>query len=95
VFPSDGAEGLPLGPMEALATGLPVVATEVSDLASLLTGAALLVPPGDTGALTAACARLLADRDLRARLGARGRAVVRERFSVQAAVEQHVARYLR
>jgi glycosyltransferase involved in cell wall biosynthesis len=94
VFPSDGAEGLPLGPMEALAAGVPVVATEVSDLGPLLTDAALLVPPGDTGALTAACGNLLGDPDLRAQMGERGRSVVRERFSVRAAVEQHVARYL-
>jgi glycosyltransferase involved in cell wall biosynthesis len=94
VFPSDGAEGLGLGPMEALAAGLPVVATDVSDLRHLVTGAALLVPRADTDALAAACARLLADAGLRAELGARGQKVVRERFSVHAAVEQHVAHYL-
>jgi glycosyltransferase involved in cell wall biosynthesis len=94
VFPSDGAEGMGLGPMEALACGVPVVATEVSDLRPLIGGAALLVPRGDLDALAAACARLLGDRGLRAELGARGQAIVRERFSVHTAVEQHVAHYL-
>jgi glycosyltransferase involved in cell wall biosynthesis len=94
VFPSDGAEGMGLGPMEALAAGVPVVASDVSDLRPLITGAALLVPRGDIGALAAACARLLDDPALRAELGARGPAVVRERFSVHAAVAQHVAHYL-
>jgi glycosyltransferase involved in cell wall biosynthesis len=93
VFPSDGAEGLGLGPLEALAAGTPVVATAVSDLPRLLPGAALLVPPGDEPALVAAARRLLDDAGLRGELARRGPALVRERLSVEAAVRQHVAHY--
>lgn len=61
----------PLKPVEAMALGRPVVASELPPLAGLVrdgeTG--LVVPPGDAGALAAALARLADDRDLLARLG--------------------------
>lgn len=95
VFPTTGAEGLPLGPMEALASATPVVATSVSDLATLAADAALVVPPGDAAALVAACRRVLADPALAARLGESGRALVAEQLDVRAAAEQHVQRYFR
>jgi glycosyltransferase involved in cell wall biosynthesis len=94
VFPTTGAEGLPLGPLEALAAGAPLVATAVSDLERLLPGCALLVPPGDASALADAARRLLDDPSLRAELGERGRALVRERLSVRSAARQHVGHYL-
>jgi glycosyltransferase involved in cell wall biosynthesis len=94
VFPTTGAEGLPLGPIEALASGTPVVATSVSDLATLAADAALVVPPGDAHALVEACRRLLADRALAGELGARGRALVTARLDVGAAARLHVERYL-
>ncbi|HEV3001259.1 MAG TPA: glycosyltransferase family 4 protein [Solirubrobacteraceae bacterium] len=94
VFPTTGAEGLPLGPMEALASATPVVATSVSDLATLAADAALVVPPGDAGALVAACRRVLADPAFAAQLGARGRALVGERLDVHSAVRLHIERYL-
>ncbi|HEX2086925.1 MAG TPA: glycosyltransferase family 4 protein [Solirubrobacteraceae bacterium] len=94
VFPTTGAEGLPLGPIEALASGTPVVATSVSDLAALAARAALIVPPGDVEALVAACRRVLADPALASDVGARGRALVAERLDVAAAARLHVERYL-
>jgi glycosyltransferase involved in cell wall biosynthesis len=54
---------------EALARGLPVVGTTTGAIADLVgDGAGLLVPPGNTGALTEAVARVLGDAPLRARL---------------------------
>jgi glycosyltransferase involved in cell wall biosynthesis len=93
VFPSNGAEGLPLGPLEALAAGVPLVATAVSDLPELLGGAAVLVPPGDDAAFVEACRRLLDDDGMRAELARRGETLVNERLSVGSAVEAHVRRY--
>ncbi len=68
-------EGLPMSVIEAMLTGLPVVAANVRGPAEQvvpeITG--LLVPPGDAPALTAALRRLIADPALRARMGAAGR----------------------
>jgi glycosyltransferase involved in cell wall biosynthesis len=94
LFPSSGPEGLGLGPLEALAAGVPVVATEVSDLRTLLAGAAVLVPPGDAGALAAGCRRLLGDATLASSLRNRGLELVSGRLNVARAAEQHVRHYL-
>jgi len=65
---------------EALARGLPVVATMTGALAKLVgSQAGLLVPVGDTAALTAALTRMLDDPSLRARL-AEGARHVRDRL---------------
>ncbi len=94
VFPSTAAEGLPLGPLEALAAGVPLVAASVSDLPRLLPGAARLVPPGDRPAVLRECRRLLDDDGLRAELARRGPELVRRRLSVGSAVDVHLRRYL-
>jgi glycosyltransferase involved in cell wall biosynthesis len=94
VFPSAGAEGLGLGPLEALAAGVPVVATAVSDLATLLSGSALLVAPGNAPALVAACRRLLEDPRLADSLRRRGRELVRDSLNVARAADVHVEHYL-
>lgn len=68
--------------LEALATGTPVVASDLPGLSDAVTGGAepagLLVEPGDTAGLTAALTRLLGDDDERERMGraARTRAAV-------------------
>jgi glycosyltransferase involved in cell wall biosynthesis len=68
-------EGLPLAIIEAMMAGLPVVATRVGGVAELVedgvTG--LIVPPRDGEALTRALRRLLADPELRHRMGMAGR----------------------
>jgi glycosyltransferase involved in cell wall biosynthesis len=66
-------EGSPLALHEALAAGRPVVAAAVGGIPELLTfgQAGLLVPPEDPGALAAAVGRVLSDRSLAERLGAR------------------------
>jgi len=94
VFPTTGNEGLPLGPVEAMAAGLPIVASAVSDLPAIAGDALHLVPPGDAAALLDACRMLLADRNRAAALGQRAQDAARARFSVEAAVDAHMARYL-
>jgi glycosyltransferase involved in cell wall biosynthesis len=70
--------------MEAMAMGLPVVATRVGGSLDQVdegrTG--LLVAPGDADELAAALARLMDDPDLRARMGAAGPRRIAERFSM-------------
>ena len=91
-------EGFSLPVIEAMSCGLPVVATTggaLREIAGSDGDAALLVPPADAGALATALARLIDDRELRARLGARGRARVMERFTWRAAARATVDIYER
>jgi glycosyltransferase involved in cell wall biosynthesis len=93
LFPGSGAEGLPLGPLEALAAGAPVVATAVSDLAMLLPGSALLVAPGDPATLVEACRRVLVDPELADAVRRSGRELVVSGLNVARAVDVHVQHY--
>jgi glycosyltransferase involved in cell wall biosynthesis len=74
-------EGVPQVLVEALASGTPIVATDVGGVGSALEGgrAGLLVPPADLDALTAAVRRLSDDAELREQLVARGLELARER----------------
>lgn len=72
VLPSR-TEGLPVALLEAMSTGLPVVATDVGGVAAAVEDAGLVVPPSDPSALAAALSRLLADETRRTELGLRGR----------------------
>lgn len=79
------AEGQGIAALEAMAAGVPIVASRVGGLAEMLTDGetALLVPPDDPNALAAALARLQADDELRARLSAVGKRLVRESYDVR------------
>jgi len=61
-------EGLPQVMIEALAAGLPVVATDVGGIGEALGDAVLLTPPGDVDAAVAAVRRVCEDDRLRERL---------------------------
>jgi glycosyltransferase involved in cell wall biosynthesis len=71
------SEGLPYVVLEAMASGRPVVATDVGGVAEGVGSAGILVPPRDPSATAAACTRLLTDNQLRRALAqkARDRAV--------------------
>jgi glycosyltransferase involved in cell wall biosynthesis len=71
------SEGLPYVVLEAMASGRPVVATDVGGVSEGVGSAGILVPPRDPSAVAAACARLLTDHNLRQVLArkARDRAV--------------------
>ncbi len=78
-------EGLPLSIIEAMRSGLPVIATRVGGVPELVidgeTG--LLVGPDDVGAMADAMRRLASDSALRSRLGAAGRQRFVEHFTVE------------
>jgi len=94
VLPSH-REGLPLVLLEAMAHGRAVVATPVGGIPSLVedgvTG--LLVRKGDPKALREAIERLLADPDLRRKLGAAARSSVRDLASWDRVVDETLAAY--
>jgi glycosyltransferase involved in cell wall biosynthesis len=76
-------EGLPNAVLEAMAHGVPVVATDVGGTSSLLaTGAGPLVPPRDASALASALEAMVRDPELRARAGREGRALIEARYTV-------------
>ncbi len=66
-------EALPLVLLEAMAEGLPCIATDVGDVRAAAGDDVLVVPRGDVEALAAALTALLADPALRAGLGGRAR----------------------
>ena len=89
-------EGLPLLPMEAMALGVPVVATRLPGIAEVIddgvTG--LLTPPGDEGAMLDAIESLLADESLQRGLRAAGRARVEQHFDHRAVAAAYRQTYL-
>lgn len=78
------AEGVPVVLMEALASGVPVVTTQIAGVPELVENGetGLLVPPGDPDALAAAIATLLDDPGRRRAMGAKGAAKVAADFDV-------------
>jgi len=87
------SEGFPFVLLEALAMGRPVVASRVNGVPELIedhkTG--LLVPARDPQALAAAIREMLSDPTAASKMGADGRAVVRERFTVDRMVANTTA----
>jgi rhamnosyl/mannosyltransferase len=82
--------------LEAMASGKPVISTDVASGVSWVnqheqTG--LVVPAGDAGALRAALLRLMGDAALRRRLGRQGRARVEDEFTVSRLRERLRALY--
>ena len=86
VLPSRSEQSGSLAVLEALQAGCAVVASRVDGIPEdVADGAsALLVEPGDAGALASSLARLLGDPDLRRRLAAGARRRFEERFSASA-----------
>jgi glycosyltransferase involved in cell wall biosynthesis len=79
------AEGTPNSVIEAMAAGLPVIATRIGGLPDLVTDqTGILVDPGNGDALARAMQRLAADRALRERMGRAARRRYESLFSSEA-----------
>jgi len=79
--------------LEAMASGVPVVEPRRGALEEIVerTGGGLLVPPDDPDALADALCRMVCDRQLREELGRRGRAGVRQHYSIEGSTDRLLA----
>lgn len=79
-------EGFPVAPLEAMACGLPIVATEVPGIPDILddyeNSGGIRVPCEDSESLALALIRLLDDEDLRQQLGRQAKQRVKDKFSL-------------
>jgi glycosyltransferase involved in cell wall biosynthesis len=84
-------EGFGLVLLEAMAAGVPIVATDVPGIRDIVIhhDNGLLVPPKNPPALAAAIGQVLSDFALRDRLVARGRETVLERFTWESVYPQY------
>jgi colanic acid/amylovoran biosynthesis glycosyltransferase len=96
VLPSGKTEGIPVALMEALASGVAVVATAVSGVPELVEDGVTgrLVPPGDADALADALVDLQRDPALAARLTAAGRARVLASFDLRTNTRHLAERFI-
>jgi glycosyltransferase involved in cell wall biosynthesis len=91
------AEGLPVSMLEAMAAGVPVVASRVGAIPGLIDSGrtGLLVEPGDVEGITQALAALAADAQLRQCLGEQGRELCRREFGMDAVADVYLETYRR
>jgi glycosyltransferase involved in cell wall biosynthesis len=92
---SSRQEGLPMAILEGMATGLPLVATAVGEVPTLVldgrTG--VLVPAEDVDLLVAGIIELLRDPAKRTRFGAAGRQLIYDEFSAGRMTEEYLRVY--
>lgn len=93
VLPDGDRDGIPNVLLEAMAAGVPVVATEVSGIPEIVTDGATgrLVPPQRPDLLADVLEKLLADPAERARLGEAGQRFVRDHAAWRSAIEPLLA----
>ena len=90
-------EGLPMALIEAMASGLPVIATLVSGSQQVVEQgrSGILVPPGEVAPLRQAIEDLLADPEWARLLGKAARQRVEEAYSARRQAEEHLSLYRR
>jgi glycosyltransferase involved in cell wall biosynthesis len=90
IDPDGGMDNLPTVIMEAMATGLPVVSTNIGGIPEMVieneTG--FLVQPGDAAGMAEAIETVINDSSLAARLGHSGHERARALFSIEKSVRE-------
>ena len=86
---------MPLGIIEAMHAGLPVIASDVGSVVEAVSEgeSGFVVTPEDVAALQARLAELLADPQLRRRMGERGRSLAAECFTDAVMARRYEAIY--
>lgn len=94
VTPSAFGESFPVVIAEAMAAGVPCIATDLGDCAMLIGDTGGIVPAGDAAALSAALSTWLAlPPEARRAAGARAQARIRENFTIAASARRYEALY--
>ncbi len=93
---SSTTEQMPVALLEAMASGLPAVCTDVGDCASMLdrTAPPFVVPPSQPQALTNAIQVLMEDHELRRAAAAANRRICVSRFNKETMIEKYRRLYL-
>lgn len=88
-------EGLGVALLQAASAGIPIVASNTGGIPEAVRDGAngLLVPPGESAALTRAIRQLLQNSDLAQRMGKSGIRLMKDEFSVDGMVEGNLALY--
>ena len=91
---NEGAEGLSLAVLEAMAAGLPIVATNISGNRDIIQDGqnGFLIPPADPTQLAKGVLRLLSSDELRMRMGAKAKRVVKQ-YEWREIARQYLAVY--
>ena len=89
-------EGLPIGLIEAMAAGLPVIGTNVDGIRDVIAPDVdgILVEPRDVTGLTGALTRLIGDPAWRLRLGRGGREKAERKYSLRRCVREYEQLFL-
>jgi glycosyltransferase involved in cell wall biosynthesis len=96
LFPTTLEEAAPLVLPQAMACGVPVIASRIGGIIEVIGptgGNGILVPPGDTDALATESRALLADPNARARIGAAARARILAEYTLERMVERTLEVY--
>ncbi|MBI2121709.1 MAG: glycosyltransferase family 4 protein [Candidatus Sungbacteria bacterium] len=88
-------EGLPYTLLEAMAAGLPAIATRVGGIPDIIQNNenGLMVPPSDPQALSTALKTLIENTVIRARLGKQANRTVKTKFTLNAMIEKTISLY--
>jgi glycosyltransferase involved in cell wall biosynthesis len=91
------SEGIPRVIMEAYASGLPVIGSDIPGIRELVVDedSGFVVPVADAKAVSRALERIAADPDEAEQLGARGRELVQKHFSASRQASEYLSDYLR